>query len=702
MAGKLQNEDHKSLSELTGAGGSAAQLLNDTKIYVTANSLNKQLSQAITDGDLSGGGGGSSVITDNFITLDTNFEATALDNANADVTIGAWTAFADAATAVPSGDLTGGSPNTTATRNTTTPLNGAGDIKMTKSSGASRQGEGIACVANISPKGRGKVLTFKGAFKTSGTIVDGDVIPYAYDVTNSVLIPPTVIDKIIGPGGRFYCVFPTASNTAQIRVAFYIATTATTALDLYADDVVVGLEEYPAFQTPISGWTAYTPTYTGLGTVTNSDCYYRLVGDELQVMAKFTVGTTTATEARVSFPTGFTSSATKIPSGVSVCGSLIHANAGSISNLQVYAERSVTYFTFGYRDGTQAGLSKLNGSDTFVSSTTSAFFASVALDNLNASVNVGFGEGYYISSLLASGSRVTSTPDVLGEYRTYHKSGASVITGTDSAPSTGPSANGMLIYANKNFGTAGTSGEPGRWEIFIGKNKVPQFEFYSGTGKTGWVDVRILDVVTADIYGLYTAYDPNTGVVIIDGITSSSNNTGSRFAGISFTTGGSGAGAASSCYFDIRVFDKAYVAGSAWANSEASVIQGNGNGSTNTTVRRFTSQAANIGQDITYADSATLGGSFTINKSGWYAVSYSDIGTGAGNIGITVNGSALTTSIATVTYAQGKRANASFNGDATSCSWSGYLNAGDIIRAQFNGTMTDTNAQTVMTVNRIS
>lgn len=56
MAGKLQNEDHKSLAELTGAGGSASQLLNDTKIYVTGLSLNKQLSQAIIDGDFAGGG----------------------------------------------------------------------------------------------------------------------------------------------------------------------------------------------------------------------------------------------------------------------------------------------------------------------------------------------------------------------------------------------------------------------------------------------------------------------------------------------------------------------------------------------------------------------------------------------------------------------------------------------------------------------
>lgn len=49
MAGKIQNEDLKTLAELTGAGGAMAQLPNDSKIYVA--SLTKQLSTAITDKD---------------------------------------------------------------------------------------------------------------------------------------------------------------------------------------------------------------------------------------------------------------------------------------------------------------------------------------------------------------------------------------------------------------------------------------------------------------------------------------------------------------------------------------------------------------------------------------------------------------------------------------------------------------------------
>ena len=53
-AGRLQNSDFKTEADLTGAGGTAAQLLNDTKIYITGNGINKTLDDAIVDGDIGG------------------------------------------------------------------------------------------------------------------------------------------------------------------------------------------------------------------------------------------------------------------------------------------------------------------------------------------------------------------------------------------------------------------------------------------------------------------------------------------------------------------------------------------------------------------------------------------------------------------------------------------------------------------------
>jgi hypothetical protein len=53
LASFIQNEDVKSESELISAGGTKAQLINDTKIYVT--SVAKTLEEAIADGDIAGG-----------------------------------------------------------------------------------------------------------------------------------------------------------------------------------------------------------------------------------------------------------------------------------------------------------------------------------------------------------------------------------------------------------------------------------------------------------------------------------------------------------------------------------------------------------------------------------------------------------------------------------------------------------------------
>jgi len=59
MAGKIQNEDIKSAADLVAAGGTAAQLPNDTKIYMTANGINDTLYNAVLAGKIGSGGGGS-------------------------------------------------------------------------------------------------------------------------------------------------------------------------------------------------------------------------------------------------------------------------------------------------------------------------------------------------------------------------------------------------------------------------------------------------------------------------------------------------------------------------------------------------------------------------------------------------------------------------------------------------------------------
>jgi hypothetical protein len=108
----------------------------------------------------------------------------------------------------------------------------------------------------------------------------------------------------------------------------------------------------------------------------------------------------------------------------------------------------------------------------------------------------------------------------------------------------------------------------------------------------------------------------------------------------------------------------------------------NGYGSTNTKIRRFTNIVNNVGTDITYADSATLGGTFTINTAGVYSVSYSDQFTTAVTMGISINSTQLTTGITSIAVSDVLSASATaFAGYASVASGVFYAAATSVIRA---------------------
>jgi hypothetical protein len=119
----------------------------------------------------------------------------------------------------------------------------------------------------------------------------------------------------------------------------------------------------------------------------------------------------------------------------------------------------------------------------------------------------------------------------------------------------------------------------------------------------------------------------------------------------------------------------------------------NGGGSTNTAIRRFSNVVTNQGSDITYADSATLGASFTINTSGVYAISYNDSFNASAYIGLSLNSTQLTTSIDSITvsdklcYSETSAANAN-----SSIAWTGYLVSGSVVRPHGPGVVVNSAA----------
>lgn len=130
----------------------------------------------------------------------------------------------------------------------------------------------------------------------------------------------------------------------------------------------------------------------------------------------------------------------------------------------------------------------------------------------------------------------------------------------------------------------------------------------------------------------------------------------------------------------------------------------NGYGSTNNKIRRYSTVVVNQGSDITYADSATLGASFTINTSGVYSVSSGDCFNVASTTGISLN----TTTPTTVIYACSpseilstmSTGGVNYSGNV---GWTGYLSAGSVVRPHTDGMATGTSVNTVQfTIQRVA
>ena len=139
---------------------------------------------------------------------------------------------------------------------------------------------------------------------------------------------------------------------------------------------------------------------------------------------------------------------------------------------------------------------------------------------------------------------------------------------------------------------------------------------------------------------------------------------------------------------------------------EVTVHTGNGHGTTNTVIRRFTTVLVNTGTAITYADSATLGATFTINETGMYAIHYMD-GNEAGTavIGLSVNSTQLTTAITPTSFTVADRLGyaeaAGSSAARKTVSITKRFAAGAVIRAHSGGTLpgaTESNTQRITIV----
>jgi len=225
-----------------------------------------------------------------------------IDNPTPERSIGLAITYADAAAATPV-DATGGTANVTFTRNTTTPIRGTADYKFSKDA-VNRQGQGASIPFTIPATDKNVTARIKFRFNASAAnYASGDLSVYIYDVTNSVLISPRQI-ALPQATMNFETSFDLASGTSY-RLALHVASVSALAYDVFLDDFRVDMERLPQGAV-VTAPQAYTPTFTGFGTVTNIGVNYARSGSRLKIWGAFKTGTPTGVLAKMSLPTGLT------------------------------------------------------------------------------------------------------------------------------------------------------------------------------------------------------------------------------------------------------------------------------------------------------------------------------------------------------------------------------------------------------------
>lgn len=231
-------------------------------------------------------------------------------NPDAETNTNGWTTYADAAAASPV-DGTGGSPNVTWTRSTSSPLRKNASFLLTKDA-ANRQGQGSSYNFSIDAADQGRVLSIGfDYFPNSGTYVSGDLTTWIYDVTNSILLPQPSGNSIIASGIRSQqgqCTFQAASNSTSYRLIIHVASTSASAYTVQFDNVSVG-PQITSTGFPSVDNTAWTPAVgastTGLGTITASSAVWSRAGQLLIAEGVFTCGTTTTNTGAIALPLGY-------------------------------------------------------------------------------------------------------------------------------------------------------------------------------------------------------------------------------------------------------------------------------------------------------------------------------------------------------------------------------------------------------------
>ncbi len=399
----------------------------------------------------------------------------------------------------------------------------------------------------------------------------------------------------------------------------------------------------------------------------------------MQVRGTFTAGTLTAVEAQIGLPSIGVNTPSDLPT-ISLAGKLDVGLSGSSTDFQsrtVLMEASKTYITVGAENSASNPLVKANPASFCTNGSTISLFFEVPIAQWSVNATfVGINEPFCLSNN-QSGVNTNGTT-------------ANTYNGFD----------GSLIVAN----TAVTTYDMTLPRALL-PNEVPIIELYSKIDGN-WISANEASVPSLFVAGM-VARRASDGVpnLYYEGFwLAKVSSSVLRIYQSDTMRGGASAWATSASTsrtwaniiaaadgftrWRVRIGKAVGVAEVAVQSDYVKLDSGNGHGSTNTKIRRYTNSSV-FGASMTYADSAANGMSVTINQAGLYYIENIDLDSGAAFIwGASVNSNQLTTAIQSITAANILMANvagSNANGVGNYVGTTVRLSIGDVVRAHDDG-----------------
>lgn len=598
--------------------------------------------------------------------------------------IAGWNTYDDGATATPV-DGTGGSPSViTISRNTTTPLNGTADLKISKSA-ADGQGEGASLDIPV-PRGYqyGQTIGISLLLDTisSAAYASGDLGIYVYDVDNSALRPVTIVNV---PGGSLmkHNVYFSGTDSANYRLIFHCQTTNASAWVVEIDDVSFGPVEEQVASSKITRWRERDDILFSSGTVIQTYFFKeRQVGEDIEAEFEVKIG---------SGSSGGGSFYVEIP-GYDVDGAVEFALGGTLRAVghSTYYQSPSVYFGQVNWAGTAGAQFVILSSYNIADSVGSRLRTMGEADMNNNDLMVGTIK-FKPTQLVGMGTLYEATNDVEWVWNGDLADADASTTFRKGFPGAQFANFSTSHFKRVELSSPWTPEDHG--EILISQDGGFTWQDLSSNGVVFQWEVQ--NTIT---YGM--SWNPVTGdptkIDIIFGV---------YRAASAATYGGAGASWSNidndpQYRWIFRRTKKGLALGFKDVSdtnfgvvpalsglARVQLSGSNGSGSVDTSIRAFLNiDLDQGGTDIVYNQTANNGATFTIGRNGFYAITYVDLFFNGAAMGISKNSTQLGSNIGAINDAN-MLAMATTTAGSVSCCVSGvfYLEAGDVIRPHHDG-----------------